>query len=369
MYKVKRFSIESRSFTRAEKQAFKELYKKTNGFRNLPTSSNPRDVFRFQKLTDDLIDLSQGKVKDLDRENAKTLLKNLGMDKSASQVDKVLDKYTNKRALARLGKKKVDIDGENIVADRSIDPSVLVKDKNSKVFDVFDLRNRAKIVKDTIDPEEAASKALESVGKPNKDFMSKMDDYASKLGVDVVRDTNEPGSFYFIKDSVMSSDGRRVKDLKGGVLLGKHSNEAVYGHELGHHRSSGKRLKSMDIDDIGYKVTRSIIKGPGIDFIDKGTGANIPYKKAIHASNYRLGELGRNLSTIAEENAASSYSLARLKKMGASKEELSRYKKETDSALGSYINLARINMKSGVSPNSYRIPSVPEKYLNYVNKK
>lgn len=365
MYKVKRFSIESRSFTRAEKQAFRELYKRTNGFRNLPTSSNPRDVFRFQRLTDDLIDLSQGKVKNLDRENAKTLLKNLGLDKSAGQVDKVIDKYTNKRALARLGKRKLDIDGDDMVALESKYPSSSLKDKNSKVFNVFDNR-QSSIVKDARDPEYLSSKFLRSISKPNKDAMEKMDDYASKLGVEVARNPNESNSFYGIK-AALSPDKRRVLDVKGKVILGNDTNEAIYGHELGHHRSSIKRIKSMDMDDIESKVTRNRTKRPRINTKDKSTGAVIPYKEAIRNRNNDLRELSENLSTIAEENAASSYSLARLKRMGSSEEDMRRYKKELNSALDTYINAARNKMRY-VHTGHESFYDVPEKYINYINK-
>lgn len=95
--------LKRKLYTRGEKQALREIFRATKGFREFPKTGNPKDVLRFQKFIRDLNAFritSDKKV--IDRENAKTLLQNAGLTKSASEVDHIIDKYTNKRALVRL---------------------------------------------------------------------------------------------------------------------------------------------------------------------------------------------------------------------------------------------------------------------------
>lgn len=95
-------ALKQKLYTRGEKEALKQLYKKTNGFRDITKlwNGNPRDVVRFNKFASDFRNVyNTGNKKAFDRENAKELLKNLGLDKGAKEVDHVLDKYTNKKSL------------------------------------------------------------------------------------------------------------------------------------------------------------------------------------------------------------------------------------------------------------------------------
>lgn len=101
--------IKQRLFTRGEKRAFRELYKATKGFKKMPKTKNPRDVLRLKRLAKDFKRYSLGDIKNIDVDNAKELLNNAGLHQTANELEHVINKYSNKRALVRLKNIKIKI--------------------------------------------------------------------------------------------------------------------------------------------------------------------------------------------------------------------------------------------------------------------
>ena len=315
MYKIKRF-------TRGEKEAFKEIYKATGGFRHLPQGGGARDVLRFNKFATDLRQLAEGNSKAFDRENAKGLLNNVGLTKSAGQVDKLVDKYTNKRALARLRRMKNKgllfrdtKEGERYTAASKI--SLNGRDEFNK--------NSKKLVED-----------LRNGQGHDKKIVKKIKSSAKKRGIKVrsnpnIRETKQGESsaeFYIDNTTGKRIPGKRIDGNNYYELAEYHpkANEGIISHEVGHIRTNlspngVSLLKSRQDDEI-----KDILKS-GNDYSNLGS------------KNKTLQEVAKNISEIADENSASSYGLANLKRLGVSKDKLKELKKSTDTALGTYIGL------------------------------
>ena len=226
VYRIKRF-------TRAEKEAWKEVYRnlvhgdlfkgdKRNYF-FINNTKNPRDLFRAQKLAIDLHGLSEGNKKGFDIQNARTLLTNAGMPKMAGQVEKLVDKYTNKRALVRL--KRLKDRGEFF-------------DKSDYSFDKLINRGSQQFNKG----ESIMNDYQKYLPRKSKE-MDKLIRYSqNKLKVPVKFEYNpselNPNQSYMIGYSLNDRNNRTVGEILGGrVVLGKNANEGILAHELGHARA------------------------------------------------------------------------------------------------------------------------------------
>lgn len=198
IYKIKRFStVEQREFTRAEKEAFLELYKKTKGLKQLPKGVSPNRLCQFAV---DLKKMSLGNAKDFNRENAKTLFQNAGMSKMANQVDKMIDKYTNKRALVRLARLKNRKGNE--VDSKAARP---VYNKSLSL-----LRKGAKIREEAMENFDN----LHKTNKPDSKAIKYLINYAKKNDIDVVRSSNHP-DFSSKYDSFVETMPDMSKTIKG----------------------------------------------------------------------------------------------------------------------------------------------------------
>lgn len=108
-------------FTRADKRALRELYKATNGFRQIPKgieNLNARDVYRFK----DIADQSVKGFKNIDKDQAKYLLNKAGLQHTSSDLDHLIKKYNDPKLIARYRRmfkhKNPDIVKVNKQADR-----------------------------------------------------------------------------------------------------------------------------------------------------------------------------------------------------------------------------------------------------------
>lgn len=95
--------LKNKTFTRAEKEAIKELLLKTRNLTKLPSGTNLKRG-HSQRLGNMAADLKEWvhTGKRPDTENMKEVLNQWGLPKGAAVTDKVIDKYSNKRAIARL---------------------------------------------------------------------------------------------------------------------------------------------------------------------------------------------------------------------------------------------------------------------------
>lgn len=318
IYKIKRF-------TRAEKAAWKDFYKKTykivtdkNGnvvqrLNVLPSSKNPRDAVRFNKLAVDLGNLSRGDKKIFDRENAKTLLNNVGLSKLSGQLDHMVDKYTNKRALARLARIK-DINpnyGSTVNKDKDKINKILIK-LNNRGFD------QKKYGKNKMD-------LLEDLIKSNPKIQNQLIKESHRLGVPVGRtpllfaeDYNNYYKFHpneIYGDPHQSSFQRYVKKDRREpvkIQLGRKANDSTLAHEIGHARSY---LSSAPTKNNG--IGKSTNEDPFIhpDWGSWGLGKRSKGKRLIRGGNRLFVNISNDLSRLAEENSANAYGGALFKKV------------------------------------------------------
>lgn len=314
--------LKRKLYTRGEKQAFLELYKATRGFKQLPKGSSSRDVIRFNKLATDIKKLSMGDVKGFDRENAKILLNNIGMPKSASQVDRLINKYSNKRALVRLSKMK-NTKGNNIDRD-SILPQYNKSTKlMKKGLDINDLSNRLIEVKHV-------------VRKPDNKTIKKLTKYARDHDIDVIRKSNDP---YFnskydsyvetMPDMSKSIVGTGGKKYIGKVTLNTDALEEDLAHEIGH----VKTYKSK----IGKEIKKVRGGGERPQLINRNSRG----KAYLYDKNLAFRYIADDLVTVANENSATAYGNSILRKIRPGKKLNEESQKAAlSSYLGSAVNNA-----------------------------
>lgn len=306
--------LKRKLYTRGEKQAFLELYKATRGFKKLPKGSSPRDVLRFNKLATDIKRLSMGDIKGFDRENAKKLLESANLPLSAKEVDHVIDKYTNKRALVRLTKQK-NIKGNKIDYD-SILPQY---NKSTK------LMNKGANIRESSNFDFDIEHGLR---KPNTSVIKKLTKYAKERDIDVVRKSKDP---YFssncdsyvetMPDMSKSIIGSGGKKYIGKITLNTGALEEDLAHEIGHIRTNksklGRRMKA--------------VRGKQPQLLNRDTRG----KTFLDDKNLALQQVSDELINVANENSATAYGNALLKKVGDLKK-----RKTLDYATSGYMGTA-----------------------------
>ena len=319
IYKIKRF-------TRAEKEAWKEFYKRTYNpvkqadgtyrrMNYLPSTNNPRDVFRFKRLGADLQNLSKGDKSTFDREGAKILLNNAGMPKLAGQVDHIIDKYTNKRALARLARIK------NISLSRKTTDEGLksIDKQNSTLLKLFE-RGKDQAIRSGKELD-----TLSATSKKDPRVRNELINESYKLGVPISytplhynpkTDKIDPNNAFFSISRVITDSGEWSRP-RVGIVLGRQSNDNnTLAHELGHAKSYISSLSTP------YPITSK--KGPYINSLGIGRKFDyFPGKSFIEQGNHVFQKMANNISTLAEENAANARGHAILnkihKKLGVSR--------------------------------------------------
>lgn len=306
MYKIKRFSIQ-KEFTRAERAAFRELYRKSlvqlpTGSKGLalPTTNNPRDVIRYNQLAVDLRNLSRGDKKGFNRENAKTLLNNAGLPKLAGEVDHMVDKYTNKRALARLKRLK----------DRN--PN-FGRPTNDLSFGQKQARLKNHYNKAVKQSEEGwkAINLHQSISKSDPRIRSGLLKESYKLGIPVTRNSTlfqdvvgkyqryemDPFNSQFAVQNLNLGNG--ISRPRTGIILGRNADNMVFAHEIGHARSY---LSPVSVNNV------PIPNDPRFNVRSDG-------KYFLRENNTAFKNITDSLATLAEENSANAYGRALLNKV------------------------------------------------------
>jgi hypothetical protein len=319
MYKIKRFSIQ-KEFTRAERAAFRELIRKSSHYGGsiyaLPRTENARDVVRYNKLAIDLRNLSRGDKKGFDRENAKTLLNNAGLPQLANQVDHIVDKYTNKRALARLARLK----------SRNINYG------NNEQFDLKNTNKRLrKIGRKGLRQGSWGFDGIISYQdriKSNPKIKNELIKESHRLGVPVSRlspfgnnRSLNPYNSSFIRSELTLPNGNKHKRV--GIMLGDYANDGVLAHEIGHARSYLSR----------YSVERNLpTRTVSINRYDNGG------KYFLSEKNDLFQKAADHIATLAEENSGNGYGQALLNKV----HRKTRIPQPTEPGTR-YVNLASYN--------------------------
>lgn len=307
-------ALKQKLYTRGEKEALKQLYKKTNGFRDITKlwNGNPRDVVRFNKFASDFRNVyNTGNKKAFDRENAKELLKSLGLDKGAKEVDHVLDKYTNKRAWARWNKtaKPEKIKDKDILRDVKKTAGVLTDLEDKRVnFNGFEIPAKLKR-----EDKELQEKAFEHINKDKK-----------------VRRTVLGAENFPVNDPALNSHVNKLKNSKRTDILLDNYSAADINHEHGHvidMRQSGNNNYEQN--------AKRLLGHPKLN----------KNHKAVADVQKRSGMLANIGSYISRENSAANRSLSRLKADGASKEYMDIANKREKLGLGTYTDFAKLQAK------------------------
>lgn len=305
--------VKRKLFTRGEKQALAELYKATKGFKELPRTGNPRDVLRLQKLATDLKKLSVGNSKNFDRENAKKLLESANLPLSAKEVDHVIDKYTNKRALARLRKSKqhqiIDVPDSPSLKESGSGLSQLAKSELRILG--FRIGNRkSKKSAEIIDKLNEIAKNREITVKPGK---------VSKAITASHKDTGE----------IMASNKRLPKEYRKEfreVNISKRdvNSPEILAHELGHMRDYMSPVQQMRHD---FKLPRPNLKSHR--------------SRNIRKANKNLIDFSEKFSKIAAENNANSYGEAMIRRVNGNVDRMRSVAKYNQD---NYIGGARVDL-------------------------
>ena len=314
-YILKRFSRQ-KEFTRAEKQAFLEMYRKlhnNNSYINqklkngryhkspvplLPDTSHPRDVLRLNKLAGDWNDIVRGRgTGNVDFQSARTLFKNAGMPKMADQVEKIANKYSNNAAINRLRRIK------------EINPRFVQKFEKVNKNTQRHLRNleaKGKIM------GEMGSKQIEVLREYNpseyKDLKALAGyakgirgkgKYASRIPVENVYMNSKEDGGACISSSIgtNSINGRAVGYKDPDVLMYRNTTTSELAHEIGHHKTH--------------------ISPYGLDILT-ANARQLDYNKPAPAywGNDTLPvTIARNLVNVVSEKSANSYAQALLNRM------------------------------------------------------
>lgn len=316
IYKIKRF-------TRAERDAWKDFYKRTYKIATdrktgkvvqrlniLPSSKNPRDAVRFNRLAVDLENLSRGDKRNFDRKNAKTLLNNVGLSKLSGQLDHIVDKYTNKRALARLARIK-DINpnyGSTVKRDKDKINKILIK-LNERGFDQRKYgSNKMDLIEDLIKSNPKVQKQLikEShrlgvpVGRTPLLFAENYNNYYKFHPNEIYKNPHQSSFQRYV-------NGDRREPVK--IQLGRKANDSTLAHEIGHARSY---LSSAPTKNNG--IGKPTNEEPFI-YSSWGNGKSSKGKNLIRRGNRLFMNISNDLSRLAEENSANAYGGALFKKV------------------------------------------------------
>ena len=338
--------LRQKEYTRAEREALKELLLKTRMLQRLPNGSKmtARDVTRFNKFAGNVQLWSKGyKLKKVDFENAKTFLEHADLGLSSKELEHIAKKYTNKRVLSRWQRLKgqnnlpdtiiskerrkrvVEDASANIERCKRVSSSALVKDGDSNLM--ASLASDAK--KSNI--PVVYTKNRTGVGRivPMKDRRKKSAETREKL---------IKGSFYRDFKGYSKKQDKRLKSLLNDdnvshiVILGRSSGPGIFAHELGHYKTSNISPSGRYL-----QIARRAKDKARLD-VNRRLNLKVLHKRAR--------QIARSLGEVANENSATSYGLANLKKLGATPEQLERIKAEVgpNGSLGAYINFNKLKV-------------------------
>jgi len=340
--------LRQKEYTRAEREALKELLFKTGKLRRLPGGSKmtARDVARFNKLAADVQLWTKGyKPKKEDFKSAKVFLEHAGLGKSAEELEHIASKYSNREVLSRWQRlrqrhSEFDIPGISSKQLKRLNKRYDIDRKNChKVLtDLGSLeRGEGSLIANLA--EDAKKKnipIIQNLGEPSESFTESLN-YTRKLAG---RD-NVEGILKSIKYDTPEFSTKQAKRLESAVknknvdnivVIGKSTGPGILAHELGH-------CKTLDTSSSGRYLD---LAGKAEDRVLRVLSRKNDTPHLFYLHN-RARQIGDSLGEIANESSATSYGLARLKKHGSTSKQLKKMKDELglNGALGTYVNKNR----------------------------
>ena len=331
--------LRQKPYTRAEREALKELLLKTRGFQRLPNGArmNARDVARFDKLAGDvLLWAKKGrKPNGVDLENARTFLEHADLGKSPKELERIAKKYSNKRALARWQRLK-DLHPERGVNGISPERYARIQNNSSmKNLDIVENVAETSRVKRSDhnllnNLAKDAKKNNVSVIRTNDDNLGNSMAVSLKGTRKLLKERNLGFDEAFDMSDLSKKSAKKFKSLVNSdadrlVILNKSAGPGIFAHELGHHRTLSS--PSGEYLDLARKV-------------EDLPGKALKHHNKVNVLHKRASAIGDSLGTVANESSATSYGLAKLKKHGATPEQLKKISADlgTDGTLGTYVN-------------------------------
>ena len=326
--------LRQKAFTRAEKEAIKQIWRKTNGLRQLPNGiTNVEDAKALKDLSNKL---NKGGKKIVITPEIQTALNNMGLTKVTPELlNRVNQKYRNPELMKRFVRiKSAKNQGQpdfSKYTERDIQTGRHISESTAE--DLQKVLNRSK--------RHFRSKTPESNGvirfyRKKKGSVLDVQNPAAAFSVNKIREGGTTGldSQVVNQYAKLSKDRNNIKELNryienpNGELIGvskKKSPLAIVMHEVGHNKSS-REIKT------------------------------IPIKNPQKINNtYNYGGILQGLGTVAEENMASANAIHLLR----NQPNLKKNKAILDNAINSYI----ISNKAGtILPSKYTL-GIPIKQI------
>lgn len=310
--------LRQKIFTRAEKEALRQIYRKTGGLRNLPNGvTNLEDA---KALKDLAIQLNSGsKTVNLTPE-IRRALDNMGLTKITPELlNRVAQKYNNPELNNRF----------NSIRKTRIMNHI----KNTGEMPEFQksaVRVMENMKKDPIIPEEYITPA----SPDSKNIIR----FLRKKTETIVVPSNN-GSYSRLVNPNNIPEGltqRQIKGIKSGKItriigLKENAPEEVILHEAGHNISRSTIPNSND-----YRLNNSYKyynPNTGDSLMDTAEKLVADKSASLIKGNGNYKNLVADIGNVAEENLASAYSLDKLK----NSPNIALRKKNLDNALGTYV--------------------------------
>jgi hypothetical protein len=316
--------LRQKAFNRAEKEALKQIYRKTGGLRNLPNGvTNLEDA---KALKDLAIQLNSGKTVNL-TPDAQKALNNMGLTKVTPELlNRVVQKYNNPELNNRFDSiRKIRI--RNHIKDTGEMPEL----QKSAVRVMENMKKDPRVSEEYITPTSPDSKNIIR-------FLRK------KTGTVVVPSNNGSYSRLIVNPNNIPEGltQRQIKGIKSGKItrligLKENAPEEVILHEAGHNISRSTIPGSSD-----YGLNNSLKyynPNTGNFLTDTAEKLVADESASLIKGNGNYKRLVADIGNVAEENLASAYSLDKLK----NSPNFALRKKNLDNALGTYVR----DLKSG----------------------
>lgn len=315
--------LRDKNFTRAEKEAIRQIYRKTGGLRYLPNGvTNLKDA---KALKDLAIQLNSGSKTVNLTPDAQKALNNMGFTKVTPELlNRVVQKYNNPELNKRF---------------RSI-RRMRVMNHIKNTGEMPELQKSAVQVMENMKKDPIVSEGYITPTSPDSKNIIRF--LRKKTGTVVVPSNH--GSYSRLVNPNNIPEGltqRQVKGIKSGKItrligLKENAPEEVILHEAGHNISRSTIPGSYNYGlNNSYKYYNP---NTGNSLMDT-TEQYVANKVSPIKGNEEYKNLVADIGNVAEENLASAYSLDKLK----NSPNFTVRKKNLDDALGTYVR----DLKSG----------------------
>ena len=325
--------LKNKSFTRAEKEAIKELLYRTRGLRKFPEGTNLKRG-HSQRLGNMAADIEEwvntGKKPNI--ENMKEVLSQWGLPKNAAAIDKIIDKYSNKKAIARLERMRkgkfepsftYDEKKMEKMGKRAEEVQKRFKIGNTKLGKLPETKEDASLSRKlkkrikseqipviTVKPKDNRRGSTYATISPQS-FSSKLKLKERIAGINGAINMRSGRAITPKMESTLKKSIKKDSN-KPIIVLPTKSHPAPAYHEKGHidfaNTPAGKRVEYGNISNALARLSK-----PSINSTKHPTAGKI---------NNQIHSISDSLSVLAHENGASEHAIRDLIKNGASKEKL-----------------------------------------------